>query len=64
MIAALGISAGWFALPLALAISLVYNASRYEDPGVISRSSLRHFVVLSLVMFGGFLLLYLLSKDL
>lgn len=51
----------WFLFPLALAISLVYSASRYEERETILRRAARLFVTIILFMTVVFVLLYLLS---
>ncbi len=40
----------WHLLPLAAAISLVYNASRYEAPARILQRSAKHFVMILLIL--------------
>ncbi len=40
----------WYAFPLAVVISLVYSASRYESPKVILRRSARLFVTILVFM--------------
>lgn len=40
----------WHVLPLVVAISLVYNASRYEDPARILQRSAKHFIMILLVL--------------
>lgn len=54
----------WFLLPLALAISLVYQASRYELPEKILRRAARMFAWILGFMFAVFALLGLLSWNL
>lgn len=57
-------SMSWHLLPMALAISLVYSASRFEMPEVILRRSLRLFTTIMIFMGGVFLLLWALSNPL
>lgn len=54
----------WYLLPLALVISLVYSASRFELPGRILHRATRLF--LQIVMFMGliFAVLFVLSDGL
>jgi len=40
----------WFLLPMAAAVSLVWNASRYESTAVILKRSLRMFVQIMVFM--------------
>ncbi|MCA9078736.1 MAG: hypothetical protein KDA93_27175 [Planctomycetaceae bacterium] len=40
----------WHLLPLAVAISLVYNSSRYEAPARILQRTVKHFVMILLVL--------------
>lgn len=55
------INSTWLLLPLLTAVSLVYNATRYEHPERILRRSLR-WCGLLLIFFGAaFLLLFLCS---
>lgn len=54
----------WHLVPMALVISLVYNASRYELPERIIRRSARWFVTILLFMCAIFSLLYVLSMGL
>ena len=53
-----------FLLPLAIAISLVYSASRYELPEKILRRALRLFVTIMLCMGAVLAVLTLLSWNL
>ena len=57
-------SISWHLLPMALAISLVYSASRFEMPEVILRRSVRLFTTIMVFMGGVFLLLWVLSNHL
>lgn len=45
----------WWALPLAAVVSLVWNASRYEDPRCILKRACRMFfwLVFFLVLIGA-----------
>lgn len=51
----------WYVFPLALVISLVYSASRYELPERILRRAGRLFTTIILFMGAVFIVLYLLS---
>lgn len=53
-----------FLLPLAIAISLVYSASRYELPEKILRRALRLFTTIMLCMGAVLAVLTLLSWNL
>lgn len=44
------VNISWHLLPLAAAISLVYNASRYEAPGRILERAGKHFVMILVVL--------------
>jgi hypothetical protein len=54
----------WYVLPLAAVISLVYCASRYEEPARILRRSVRLFVQIIVFMAIVMGVLYLLSYRL
>ena len=54
----------WHLVPMSLIISLVYRASRYEDPERILRSSARLFITILLAMGAIFSLLFVLSFGL
>lgn len=54
----------WYLLPLAAAISLVYNASRYEETGRILRQAGRTFVTILFFMAVILGVLIALSYDL
>lgn len=54
-------NATWFLFPLAAVVSLVYNASRYEEPETILRRAARLFITIILFLGAVFILLYLLS---
>ena len=54
----------WHMLPLALAISLVYSASRYELPEYILVRALRLFLQIVGFMGGAFLVLWFLTYGL
>ena len=54
----------WYMLPLALVISLVYSASRYELPERILRRAVRLFVQIMLFMGAVFAILFVLSDGL
>lgn len=57
-------NATWYMLPLALAISLVYSASRYELPEYILGRALRLFLQIIGFMGGAFLILWFLTYGL
>lgn len=57
-------SISWHLLPMALAISLVYSASRFEMSSVIVRRALKLFTTIMVFMGGVFLLLWALSNHL
>lgn len=57
-------SISWHLLPMALVISLVYSASRFEMTDVILRRALRLFTTIMIFMGGVFLLLWALSNNL
>ncbi len=57
-------SISWHLVPMALVISLVYSASRFEIPEVIFRRALRLFTTIMVFMGGVFLLLWALSDYL
>ncbi len=54
----------YYMFPLTAAISLVYSASRYEDPQAILKKSFRLFMQIIIFMLGILLLLYILSVNL
>lgn len=54
----------WYLVPLALAISLAYTASRYELPEVILRRSWTFFWKTLVFMGAIFALLYVLAMGL
>ena len=54
----------WFLLPLAVAISLVYCASRHEAPAYILKRALRMLTSILVVMGVVLLVLFLLSYNL
>ncbi len=54
----------WYLLPLTLAISLVYSASRYEAPSRILRRAFQLFVQITLFLGVVFVLLLVLSDGL
>lgn len=58
------INVTWYALPLAVVISLVYSASRYELPECILRRAAKLFVIITVFMVAVFVLLMLLSLNL
>ena len=51
----------WYLLPLALAISLVYSASRYELPERILSRAIRLFLQIVGFMGAAFLVLWVLT---
>ncbi len=56
--------ASWYLLPLALTVSLVYSATRFEYPPQILRRATRLFITILLAMAGLFAVLFLLSWNL
>ncbi len=54
----------YYMFPLTAAISLVYSASRYENPRAILRKSFRLFMQITVLMLGFLLVLYVLSYKL
>jgi hypothetical protein len=54
-------SINWFLIPFAAAISLTWNASRYEMPSVILARSLKQF--LQILFFMGLILLVLVALS-
>ncbi len=57
-------SINWHLLPMALVISLVYSASRYEMTDVILKRTLKLFTTIMIFMGGVFLFLWILSNNL
>jgi len=58
------INATWHLIPLALAISLVYSASRYELPERILGRAIRLFLQIIGFMVAAFIVLWVLSYGL
>ena len=54
----------WYMLPLAIVISLVYSASRYELPERILHRAVRLFLQIMLFMGAVFAILFVLSDGL
>lgn len=54
----------WYILPLAVGISLVYSASRYEEKESVLRRALRLFFQITIFMFVVFSVLWVLSYRL
>ena len=54
----------WYLLPLAVVISLVYSASRFEQPERISQRAVRLFLQIVLFMGTVFAILFVLSDGL
>lgn len=54
----------WYMLPLAMAISLVYSASRYELPEYILYRAFRLFLQIVFFMGTAFAILWLLTYGL
>ncbi len=54
----------WYVLPLSLAISLVYSASRFELPERIIHRATRLFLQIALFMGTVFVILFVLSDGL
>jgi hypothetical protein len=61
---AAGTYASWYLLPLALTVSLVYSATRFEHPPQILRRSTRLFFTILVSMAALFAVLFLLSWNL
>lgn len=57
-------SVSWHLIPLALVVSLAYNASRYEDTRVILLRATRYMAMILLFMGLVFLVLLVLSYRL
>lgn len=57
-------SINWHLVPMALVISLVYSASRFEMTEVILRRAFKLFTTIMIFMGGVFLLLWALSNHL
>ena len=51
----------WYVLPLAVAVSLVYSASRYEEPESIINRAVRLFFQITIFMAAVFAVLWALS---
>ena len=58
------ISVTWYLFPLALVISLVYSASRYELPERILRRAGRLYITIMVFMIVVFAVLFVLSRKL
>lgn len=58
------VNVAWYMLPLALAISLVYSASRYELPEYILQRALRLFLQIVVFMCIAFGILWVLTYGL
>ena len=58
------ISVTWYLFPLALVISLVYSASRYELPDRVLRRAGRLFINIMIFMTVVFVILFALSRKL
>ena len=54
----------WYLIPLAIVISLVYSASRYELPERILRRAARLFLTILMFMGAVFVVLQVLSFNL
>lgn len=63
-VVAAGSAVLWYALPLAVVVSLVYSASRYEMPQVVLHRATRLCLTIVACMAAIFVLLYLLSAGL
>jgi hypothetical protein len=59
-----GMHVAWYLLPLAVAVSLVYSATRFEYPPQILRRSARLFLTILVSMAAVFVVLFLLSWNL
>ena len=64
MLLANGMQVAWYLLPLAVAVSLVYSATRFEYPPQILRRSVRLFLTILVSMAAVFAVLCLLSWKL
>ena len=64
MLVAMGINDLWYALPLLVSISLVYEATRYEHLPSILDAALRFGLLVLLFLVIAFALLYYLSVRL
>jgi hypothetical protein len=64
LVLASGMHVAWYLLPLAVAVSLVYSATRFEYPPQILRRSLRLFLTILVSMAAVFAILCLLSWNL
>ena len=64
LILANGMHVAWYLLPLAVAVSLVYSATRFEYPPQILRRSIRLFLTIVVSMAAVFAVLFLLSWNL
>lgn len=62
--AGLPLARSWFALPLIVVISLVYNASRYESPAKILRRAGRMSLTITGFMLAVLIVLMALSYGL
>ena len=62
LLAAVNINDMWYALPLVVAISVVYAATRHEHLGAILLRSLRVASMLVMLMVVLFVLLVLLNR--
>jgi len=54
----------YYMFPITAAVSLVYSASRYEEPQAIIRKSIRLFLQITVFLVGILLLLYVLTVKL
>lgn len=52
----------WYLLPLVVAVSLVWSATRYEDMGLILRRALRAGLTILGLLGAAFVLLFLISR--
>lgn len=62
LLAAIRINDLWYAIPLIVAISIVYAATRHERPAAILLRSLRVAAMLGVLMAVLFVLLTLLNR--
>jgi len=51
----------WYILPIAVGVSLVYSASRYEEPASVVRRATKLFLQITIFMFVVFSVLWILS---
>jgi hypothetical protein len=52
----------WYLLPLVVAVSLVWSATRHEDMGLILQRALRAGLTILGLLAAAFIVLYLISR--